>query len=817
MLGDLKFALRILRRSPGVTAAAVLALALGIGANTAIFSVVDGVLLRPLPYPQSQDLVRVYRTHSRYGSYNAPFSYPDFKDLLARNQVFENVAVWVEGDLNLTGSGRPERVLVRHVSPTLLPTLRVEPAFGRNFLPSEQLKGNDHVVMLDWPLAERRFGNAADAVGKSVRLDGVDFQVVGVLPRGFRFERHVDVWTPLPTTLDFFEVRDAHFLKVIARKKPGVSDAAVAADLAAFSTWLTETFPKSYPPSATLGGRAEPLLDATVGNVRLALFVLLGAVALVLLIACANVANLLLARAATRQREMAIRAALGARRGRIIRQLLTESVLLAVAGGALGLVFAAWAVDGLIGLAPTSLPRAAEAALDGRVLAFTAAIALGTGVAFGLMPALAASRPDLHDSLKDGTRGTTVGRGRLGKALVVGEVAVSLVLLVGTGLMVRSFLRLRAVDPGFRADHGLTLSISLPVPDSKKTDADRERFVHFFGAVGERLAQLPGVSAVGGIDNMPLTRHTASDVTFDIEGFTPADPADTPDCEMRIVAGDWFSAMGIPVVRGRGFAASDTATSLPVVVVNQAWVKKYSPDRDALGRRVRQLGRRLRQLEAHNATPPWATIVGVIGDVRGYGLDQPKQAEMYWPLKQKRDASDMTMVVRTSGDPAALAGAARAGVAEVDASQPVFDVKPLEDYVGESLSQRRFTLTLMTLFGLVALLLAAVGIYGVMAYTVAQRTPEIGIRVALGATAAMVLGMVLRDGMKLVALGLVLGGVAALALTRVGASLLWGVSSTDAATYLVIAATLAAVALVAILIPARRATRVDPMQALRAE
>ena len=394
---------------------------------------------------------------------------------------------------------------------------------------------------------------------------------------------------------------------------------------------------------------------------------------------------------------------------------------------------------------------------------------------------------------------------------------MSLVLLVGTGLMVRSFLRLRAVDPGFRADYAVTLSVSLPVPDSTKTDADRERFVHFFGAVGERLAQLPGVSAVGGIDNMPLSRHTASDVTFDIEGFTPADPADTPDCEMRIVAGDWFSAMGIPVVRGRGFAASDTATSMPVVVVNQAWVKKYSPDREALGRRVRQLGRRLRQLEAHNTTPPWATIVGVIGDVRGRGLDQPAQAAMYWPLKQKRDASDLTMVARTSGDPAALAGAARAAVAEVDASQPVFDVKPLEDYVGESLSQRRFTLTLMTLFGLVALLLAAVGIYGVMAYTVAQRTQEIGIRVALGATAATVLGMVLRDGMKLVALGIVLGGVTALALTRVGASLLWGVTSTDAATYLVIAATLAAVALVAIVIPARRATRVDPMQALRAE
>jgi len=810
-VADLKFALRMLRRSPGVAAAAIMALALGIGANTAIFSVVDGVLLRPLPYPDSQQLVAVYRTSSRYGWQSSPFSYPDFKDLLAQNHVFENVGVWSDGDASLAGSGAPERVLTRVASSTLLATLRVAPVVGRNFLPSEELEGSDHVVLLDFQLALRRFGSAHEALGKSVRLNGVDYQVVGILPRGFRFDAPADVWRPTSTTRDIMQVRNAHFLNVLARQKPGVSDEVIAADLAAFSKYLTETFPDVYPASSGLGVRAEPFLAATVGDVRLQLLVLLGAVAFVLLIACANVANLLLARAATRNREMAIRTALGAGRARLVRQLLTESVLLAVVGGALGVLFAAWAMDALVSLAPDALPRAADVALDGRVLAFNGALAVATGLAFGLMPALAASRPDLHDALKDGTRGTSGGRGRLRNALVVSEVALSMVLLVGTGLMVRSFVRLRSVDPGFRADHALTLRISVPVADNNVTDADRARFVRFFGEAGARLQQLPGVTAVGGINVMPLSNNTP-DALVEIEGFTPADKSDPPIwCQSRRVTGDWFAAMGIPMIRGRGFLPSDVATSPPVVVVNQAWVTKYSPDREAIGRHIREVS-------STDKASPWATIVGVIGDVRGYGLDQPARPEMYWPLTQKNDRSSlMSLIVRTSRDPAAVAGAVRTAIADVDASQPIFGVKRLDDVVAESLAQRRFTLSVMLLFGVVALLLAAVGIYGVMAYTVAQRTQEIGIRVALGATAATVLGMVLRDGMKLVALGLGFGGAAAVALTRVASSLLWGVSSTDALTYAVIVALVAAVALLAIVVPARRATRVDPMQALRSE
>ncbi len=809
LLGDLKFALRMLRRSPGVTIAAVLTLALGIGANTAIFSVVDGVLLRPLPYPESSQLVAVYRGTTHLGFFKGPWSHPDFKDFLAQNQSFENVGVWAGGDSNLSGNGSPERVLIRLASPTLLPTLRVAPIVGRNFLPNEAFKGNDHVVMLDYKLAQRRFGSPNDALGKTVRLDGVDYQVIGVLPRGFFLERPADVWMPMSTTFDMMEIRNAHFMRMVARKKPGLTSAQIQADLDGFTKRLTEAHSDIYPPSLGMTTTIEPFIDQVVGDVRLPLFILLGAVAFVLLIACANVANLLLARAATRSREMAIRTALGAGRGRLVRQLLTESLLLAFAGAALGLVFAAWAVDALVGLAPDALPRAAEVTLDGRVLAFTIAIAAGTGVAFGLMPALSASRPDLHDALKDGTRGTTSARGRLRKALVIAEVALSLVLLVGTGLMVRSFMRLRQVDPGFRADHALALSISLPVADSKVTDADKERFVRFFNDADARIERLPGVTAVGGTDIMPLTGNT-TDLLFEIEGFTPADPADKPDCESREVAGNWFGAMGIPVVRGRTFQPSDVLTSAPVAVVNQAWVKKFSPDRDPLGRHVRQSS-------SHETNPPWATVIGVIGDLRGYGLDKPMRAELYWPLSQRRGSSAMTLVARTSGDATALIGAARGAIAEVDPAQPIFDVMPLDNMVATSLAQRRFTLTLMLLFGMVALLLAAVGIYGVMSYTVAQRTKEIGIRVALGATATLVLGMVLRDGMRLVVIGLAVGTIAALALTRVGAAILWGISSTDALTYVAVATALAAVALLAIVIPARRATRVDPMQALRSE
>jgi putative ABC transport system permease protein len=803
---DLRFALRMLRRSPGVTAAAILALALGIGANTAIFSVVDGVLLRPLPFPRSDDLFAVHTGTTKFNHYDGPFSYPEYEDLVAQSRTLESAGAWVDGDANLTGANAAERVLIRLATPSLLPTLRIAPLRGRNFLPEETVKGRDRVAIIDYGLWQRQFGGAADAVGKSIRLDGVSYPIVGILPRGFRLEHHIDVWMPLSTALDGIHVRNAHFLRVVGRRRAGATPAAIAADLDRIANLQTTTYPDLFPPTFGFSIRALPYLDDVVGDARLPLLVLLGAVGFVLLIACANVANLLLARAATRQREMAIRAALGASRGRLMRQLLTESLLLALAGAALGVLFARWGIDGLIAMSPASLPRIGDIALDLPVLLFTGAVAVTTGVAFGLVPAISASRPDLHDGLKDGTRGSSGGRGRLRKALVVAEVALSLVLLVGSGLMVRSFVRLLQVDPGFRPDHALMLRVSLPVADSVVNDADRDRFVQFFTRAADRLRQLPGITAVGANTMLPLDGRM-TDRLFEIEGYVPADKADRPDAQNRQVTPGWFAAMGIPLLRGRTIEARDDQRSRPVAVVNAAFVRKYFRDRDPLGKRIR-----LGTISHENQ---WTTIVGVVGDVRGYGLDEAPQPEMYFAMAQVRDASAMALVVRTRGEPMALIGNVRAAMAELDPGQPIFDLQPVDHLVSSSLGERRFTLTLMLLFGLVALVLAAVGIYGVMSYTVAQRTRELGIRIALGARPAQVLGMVLRDGMTLVAAGLAIGTGAAFALARVASSLLYGISAGDAVTYVVIAALLAAVALVAIVFPARRAMRVEPIQALR--
>jgi putative ABC transport system permease protein len=803
---DLRLALRMLWRNPGTTAAAVLAVALGIGANTAIFSVVDGVLLRPLPFPGSEALFLVNTGSPRLNRYDGPLSYPQYQDVVAQSRAFESVGGWVDGDINLAGGTAPERVLLRVATPSLLPTLGVQPVRGRNFLPEETLRGR--VALISHALWQRQFASAEGTVGKTVRLDGADYRIVGILPRAFRLETAVDVWVPLDTADPSLQVRNSHFLRVLARGRPAVTTAGANADLAPIARSQRERFPEMFPPSGGFTFRARPYRDALVGDVRLPLLVLLGAVAFVLLITCANIANLLLARAATREREMAIRTALGARRARLVRQLLVESLLLALGGAALGLLLASWSLDALVALSPPSLPRLSEVALDRRVLLFTAVVAIGTGIAFGLVPALAASRPDLHDALKEGSRGATGGRSRLRRGLVTAEVALSLVLLVGAGLMGRSFLRLRQVDPGFRPDHALTLRVSLPVPDSAVTARDTDRFVDFFTRATARLRQLPGVLAAGAGNIVPLDGNM-TDRLIDIEGYQPRDAADMPDAQNRQVTSGWFAALGMPLLRGRVIEESDDARAPLVVVVNQSFARRYFPAGEAVGRRLR-LGRLTHEF-------PWATIVGVVGDVRGSGLDAPFEPEMYWPVAQIRNTPAMAIVVRTRGEPAAMAGAVRTALAEVDPGQPVFDVQTLEQLVSSSLGQRRFTLTLMLVFGVMAVGLAAVGLYGVMAYLVSRRTREIGIRVALGAHPARVLGMVVRDGMGLVAVGLAIGTACALALTRLTASMVYGVSTTDAGTYLGTAAVLAAVALVATLLPARRALAVDPVHALRAE
>ncbi|HEX3143647.1 MAG TPA: ABC transporter permease [Pyrinomonadaceae bacterium] len=808
IIQDLRLAVRGLIKRPSFALIAIVTLALGIGANTAIFSVVDSVLLRSLPLPDSQSLYAVHTGAASFNRFDGPLSYPEYQDVVAQTHSFESIGGWYDSDANLSGGARPERVMLRIVLPSLLPTLKVQPIRGRNFLDEETAKGRDHVALITYSLWQRQFGGAEDAIGKAVRVDNVDFQIVGILPRDFQFQAPVDLWVPLTTTDPGLQVRNSHFLSVIARLRPGATSQSAAADLHAVAKYQSDNFSDMFPPSAGFDFRARPYLDDIVGDVRLPLYILLGAVGFVLLIACGNVANLLLARAAPRQREMALRAALGARRGHLLRQLLTESLLLTIVAGVIGILLAAWGTAALVALSPDSLPRAREISFDWRVLTFTAAIAVITGVVFGLVPAIWSRGTNLTDTLKEGSRGSTSGQGRLRKALVVAEVALSLMLLVGAGLMLRSFSQLRQVNPGFRTDHALTLRVSLPVPDGEISAADGDRFVSFFDRALARIRELPGVTAAGATNMIPLDGN-GTDRLIEIEGYVPRDKADMPDAQNRQATPGWFTAMGIPLVRGRLIEPADDGNAPRVVVVNDTFAKRFFPNGDAIGKRIR-LGRLTREFA-------WTTIVGVVGDVRGFALDEPPLPTMYWPVAQIRATPSLAIVVRTQGDPAALTSAVRTSIAEIDPGQPIYDMQTLDRLVAKSLGQRRFTLTLMLLFGVIALVLSAVGIYGVMAFAVTQRTQEIGIRMALGARTIDVLRLILGSGMSLTAIGVSVGLVGAFAITRLMTSLLFGVSPTDAMTFGLVTAGLLLVALLACYIPARRATKVDPLVALRYE
>jgi len=563
-----------------------------------------------------------------------------------------------------------------------------------------------------------------------------------------------------------------------------------------------------FPPTAGFAFRARPYLDDIVGDVRLPLYVLLAAVGFVLLIACTNVANLLLAKAAPRQREIALRTALGARRYHLVRQLLTESLLLAIIAGAIGVLLATWGTSALVALSPDSLPRAREIGFEWRVLAFTSVVALTTGIVFGLLPAIWGPRVDLTDALKEGSRGSTGGGGRLRKLLVVAEVALSVMLLVGAGLMLRSFSRLRSVNPGFQTDHALTLRVSLPVPSGQISAADEARFMSFFDRALARISELPGVTAAGASNMIPLDGN-GTDRLIEVEGYVPRDQSDMPDAQNRQATPGWFAAMGIPLVRGRLIERSDDEKAPRVLVVNETFAKRFFPNGDAIGKHIR--------LGKLTAEFPWVTIVGIVGDVRGFALDEPPEPTMYYPVAQIRTTPSLAIVVRTESDPAALTSAVRDAIGKTDQAQPIYDMQPLDQLVAKSLGQRRFTLTLMVLFGVIALVLSAIGIYGVMAFAVTQRTQEIGIRMALGASALDVLKMVVGSGMFLAAIGVAVGLIGAFALTRLMASLLFGVSPTDFVTFGLVTAGLLMVALLACYIPARRATKVDPLVALRYE
>jgi ABC-type antimicrobial peptide transport system permease subunit len=935
---DVRYGLRMLRRSPGFTGVAVLTLALGIGANSSIFSVVNAVLLRPLPYKDPDRIVWVTEVVPAFN--NAEHvSGPDFLDWCEQNQVFEQIAAYDSGEINLTGQDEPERIRYGRVSAGFLSLLGVRPAIGRAFLDEEDRPGQNHVVMITQGLWHRRFGADPNLIGKTLLLDSESYTVVGILPSSFRFPQQAGVELLVPLALNLEAERQGErmsLISVIARLKRDVTVNQARANLEtiqkrnqqsgqrvaatrprnveagsdsaplrggspppaprpvedrkpdeghdlrmshglrtgipsrqpapAADTFThpiqrpfpptgpkeagqmklkprhdhDELFPRANPsqglgPSSSQGrgrtispsprGRGAgdegksapgpspqigpmrpetfvkvlPLHDQLVGRVRPALRVLLGAVALVLLIACANVANLLLARAAARQKEIAVRSALGARQWRVIRQLLTESVLLSLLGGVLGLIWAFWGIDLLISLSPASIASVKGISLDGRVLGFTLLISLLTGMVFGLAPAMQASKPDLNEALKEGGRSLagSFRRNRMSRLLVISELALALILLIGAGLLIRSFQRLTRVELGYNPTNTLTVRIALPEVKYSRP----QQWTAFFQQVLERVKMLPGVQSVGLTSQLPLTGFTLMGM-LRVEGQAPPEFGKDPPTPIGVVSSSYFQTLGVRLLEGRHFNEQDNEAAAKVALVNQGFARRYFPNESAIGKRI-QFGSSLQ-------------IVGVVGDVRHLGSDRELLPEVYLPLLQ-HPLPFMTLALRTNPDPLGLTAAVHNQVLSVDKDQPVYDVQTMEQRLADSMAPRRFNMLLLGIFAGVALVLAAVGIYGVMSYSVTQRTHEIGIRMAMGAGKNDVLKLILRQGMVLALLGLATGLAGAFFLSRVLASLLFQVSATDPLTFAGISLSLLAVALLASYLPARRAAKVDPMVALRYE
>jgi len=795
---DIRYGVRMLLKHPGFTLIAVVALALGIGANSAIFSVVNAVVLRPLAYAEPERLVMVWEKRPRQNRERNPVSPADFFDWRNENKVFEQMAAVDARDFNLTGMDQPERILGSVVSANFFQTLGVAPLLGRAFLPEEDHLGANRVAVLSYGLWQRRFNSDPGIVGKTLALNGESYEVVGVMPARFQFlSSQFELWTPLVFSDAEASARGSHSLAVVARLKPSVKLEQARAEMDTIARRLEQ----QYQVNAGHYTNVIPLHEAIVGNVRLALYVLLGAVGFVLLIACANVANLLLARAASRQKEIAVRTALGATRTRIVRQLLTESVLLSLVGGALGLLLAMWGVELLVALLPPEAPRASEINLDGRVLGFTFAVSLLTGLVFGLAPALASSKPDLNDALKEGGRTAAGGfkRNRIRGLFVVAEVALALVLLIGAGLLIKSFMRLREVNPGFDPQNVLTMQLSVP----KAKYPDNKQIAAFFQETLQRVGNVPGVTEAGAVSSLPLSGSGATRF-FAIDGGPPTPPGQGPNAGYDVASPGFFGALKIPLLNGRDFTERDNADAPPVVVINETMARRFWPGEDVIGKRLAIGGQ------------PWRTIVGVVGDVRHSSLDAEPRPQMYFSYLQDT-LPFMSLAVRTTTDPASMVAALRSEIHAIDKDQPVFAIKTMNEVLARSVSQRRLYMTLLGIFAGIALLLAAVGIYGVMSYSVTQRTHEIGIRMALGARSSDVLRLVVGQGMTLALVGVVAGLIAALAMTRVIASLLYGVSATDPATFAIVSVVLTTVALLACYIPARRATKVDPMIALRHE
>ncbi len=795
---DLKYGVRMLLKNRGITAVAVLALALGIGANSAIFSVIEAVLLRRLPYSEPDRLAVIWENNfkrERKANVVGPANFIRWQEW---NHSFERMAAFIEWPANVTGAGEPERVPTGVVTSEFFTTLGVNAALGRTILPENGKRGADDVVVLSDGYWKRRFGADPAIVGKTLSLNGRQQTIVGVMPAGFRGLMVVDLWTPYVLAE---QQRNAggRWMAVVARLKPGVSMATAQAEMDVIAERTRADLPQF---DAGWGVTVVPLREQLTGDVRLALLVLLGAVGLVLLIACANVANLLLARAATREKELAIRAALGAGRRRLVRQLLTESVLLSLLGGGAGLLLASWGIDGLQTILPADLGRFTAIELNPAVLGFTLLLSMLTGLFFGAAPAFAIARPALQESLKEGGRssGGAAARPWVRNALVVAEVALSLMLLTCAGLLLKSFTRLQSVRAGFDPKDVLSMQISLA--SSKYAQGTQQ--TQFYSQAVERLEQLPGVTSVGAISWQLMGLGSATSFRL---GDRPAPAAgEEPTGEVRMVTPGWFRTMSVPLLRGRSFTSQDSAKAPIVVVINETAARQFWPGGDPLGKHV--LMNWFSDLDAE--------IIGVVGDVRLTALKQPPRPTLYWAVDQVPNAF-MTFMIRSSGDPSRLAGAVRAAIASIDRDQPVAKMQTMEQVVADSLNQPRFTSLLLGIFAGIALTLAVVGIYGVLFYTVSQRTHEIGIRMALGARRFDVLKMILGHGITLTLLGVGIGLGLALAVSKYLQKLLFEVQPTDSLTYAGVAALLVAVALVACYIPARRATRVDPMVALRYE
>jgi putative ABC transport system permease protein len=809
---DVQYGIRMLVKNPGFTVVSVLALALGIGANTAIFSVVNAVLLRPLPYRDPDRLVFVLRTQPPI--MRGPISRPDFFEWQTQQKVFQEIAAYYPESYNLTGVEEAERIAGVRVTEGFFSLFGIAPAHGRFFLPADDQAGSSggRVAVISYGMWQREFGADPQLVGRPISLNGEAYTVVGVAPPGFGFPRRSEIWTPAMLGEAKTE-RGSNYLLVIGRLRDGVTVSQAQAQMNQVAAVLAQQYPEN---DTNLSVTISPLLDEQVRGIRSVLLILLGAVAFVLLIACANVANLLLARATSRQKEIAVRTALGATRSRIIRQLLTESVLLALLGGILGVLLSMWGIKLLVALAPANIPRVGEIGLDQWVLGFTLLISVLTGIIFGLAPALQVSTTNLNEVLKEGTRGAATSsphRSLLRRSLVVVEIALSLVLLVSAGLLIESIRRLTDVNPGFNPQNLLTANVSFPrrKPSSKDNKAETaeaeqvQEASNFLKEAQNRIQSLPGVEAVGAINDLPVAGQGSVNGDFNIEGRSKYRSGEAPVAEFRLITSDYFRAIGIPLLKGRAFSEADGLHAQVPIMINETLARRFFPGEDPLGKRLLVMDDKPHE------------IIGVVGDARQWGLDKPPDPEVYFSYAQMAFGSGTTLVVRTNVEPGSLSEGLRRAVRDVNADAPVYSIKTMMQVLADSTAQRRFNTVLMTSFAAVALLMAAIGLYGVISYSVAQRVHEIGIRMALGAQFGDVMRMVLWQGFKLALAGVIGGLIISLLLTRVMANLLYGVSATDPLTFTCVSVLLTGVALLACYIPARRAARVDPMIALRYE